>query len=115
MLQFERTRTAGLAWPILLTGAIAAFALRNRDVAGGASPGSGATIAVSEIVSRLPALAHSAVAVGDRAVLLLFRAAIAPANVAFSTLESEFRFGLRALTHLAALLHSVSFYLLHTT
>jgi hypothetical protein len=109
----ERTRTVGLAWPILATAAIAAFALRNRDIAGGGSPGSGATIAVSEIVSRLPELAHSAVAVGDRALSVLFRMAITPPSLAVSALQSEFRFALTALAGLDSAFHSASVYLLH--
>jgi len=109
----ERTRTVGLAWPILATAAIAAFALRNRDIAGGGSPGSGATIAVSEIVSRLPEIAHAAVAIGDRALLLVFRVAVTPANLALVTLQSEFRFAFSAVAGLESILHSASVYVLH--
>jgi hypothetical protein len=113
MLRLETSRTAGLAWPGLATGAIAALLWRSRDFANGTSPGSGVTIALSEMISRIPELAHSAVSVGDRAMMLLFRIAITPPSLAVSALESEFRFAFAALAGLGSVLHSASAWLLH--
>jgi hypothetical protein len=111
MLRLEKSETAVLAWPGLATGAIAALLWRSRDFANGSSPGSG--VALSEMVSRIPDLAHSAVSVGDRAMMLLFRIAITPPSLAVSALESEFRFAFAALAGLGSFLHSASAWLLH--
>ena len=108
-----RTSRIGLRYPVLITAATAAFLLRGREIAGGASPGSGVTIAGVEMVSRISALMHFFVSTGERAVSLLLRVAIAPVHLAFATLQSEFAFAFAAVDGLGSVLHSASFYLLH--
>jgi hypothetical protein len=114
MLRFETLRTAGLVWPIAATAAVSALALRSRDFANGSSPGSGVTIVLSELLSRIPELAHAAVSVGDRATMLLVRMATAPASFAVSVLESEFHFAFAALGSLGSTLQSAASVLFHT-
>jgi hypothetical protein len=113
MLLRDSKSTAIFAYPAIATAAVTLFLLRNRPIADGSSPGSGVTIAVSEVLSRLPDVAHWAIVTSDRALSLLFHAAAAPANLALATMEAEFRFAISAIGSLSSVFHALTAHLLH--
>lgn len=113
MLLREKKRTAFLAYPAIVTTAVALFLLRNRQITNGSSPGSGVTIAGAEFFVRLSAAVHAAVLLGEQGLALLLRIAAAPVIFALSTAETEFRVGLGAADGINAFLQHAAVYLTH--
>ncbi|HEX3429611.1 MAG TPA: hypothetical protein VHT03_01890 [Rhizomicrobium sp.] len=109
----ESTRTARAFYPFLASATVATFLLRGRQIASSNSPGSGVSIAGSEILMRFSAIAHAALSLAVGALSLLFRLVLAPPHFAVATMESEFRIALYAVEHGVSLLHLATTYLLH--
>jgi hypothetical protein len=108
------TETRRVLYPAAATVALTALLLRSRDFANTGSPGSGVTIAMSEVASSLPEVAHLAVTIGERGLSLLFSVALAPLQLAYATLTSESHLAVRAIAELSSVLQSASVYLVHT-
>src|SRR5579871_5129657 len=92
----DSARAALALYPGLAMATVAAFLLRARQIAIVNSPGSGITVAGSEVVMRLSALAHAAISIGEGALSILLRVALAPPQLAFAIVEGEFRVALGA-------------------
>jgi len=105
--------TTRVFYPAAATVAITTVLLRSRDFSNTGSPGSGITIALSEVVSRVPEIGHWALTVGERGLSLLLRVALAPPQLVSATLASEFHVAAGAIAQLGSVLHAASAYFLN--
>src|SRR5215469_882595 len=112
MLLHDSKRASLLAYPVI--AAVTLFLLRNRQITGGGSPGSGVTIAGAELLVRVSAIVHAAVAVGTQGFSLLLRIATAPVIFAFTTLEAEGRIAFAAADGIGSFLQHATLFLVHT-
>ena len=112
-LHDSKGSSSALALPMAATAAVTLFLLRNRQITEGNSPGSGVTIATSELLVRGSAIFHAILSVGAQGLSLLLHIATAPANFVFGTLLAEFRTALTAIDSIGAFLQHAAPYLLH--
>lgn len=113
MLLRDSKRLSLAAYPAIATAAVILFLLRNRQITNSSSPGSGATIAVAELLVRASAIIHGIASVGAHALSLLLRVAAAPMIFAISTVEAELRVGLGAADSISAFLQHAAVYLMN--
>src|SRR5205085_11847751 len=106
MSPHSTAKSARLFYAVFGTATVAAFLVRvrsgmNEDSLPGTRP------VGPEVLSRLVGLVHSAVAVGDSVLSLLFRIALAPVNLVFSGTEFVFRTAFAGIETAATILHLV--------
>ena len=113
MLLRDSKSASILAFPAVATTALVLFLVRNRQITNSGSPGSGVTIAGTELLVRVSAIIHAAVSIGAQGFSLLLRIATAPVIFALSTVEAEFRVGLGAIDGINGFLQHAAVYLIH--
>jgi hypothetical protein len=112
MSPHSTVNSARIFYAVFGTATVAAFLIRvrtglNESISPGAKP------VGPEVLSRLAGLVHSVVSIGEGALSLLFRIALAPVNLVFSAAEFVFRAAFAGIESAATILHLAQLYLLH--
>jgi hypothetical protein len=112
MSPHSTAKSARIFYAVFGTATVAAFLIRVRTGIN-ENPSPGAKPVGPEVLSRLVGLVHSVMLVGEGALSLLFRIALAPANLVFSAGEFVFRTAFAGIEGAVTILHVAQIYLLH--
>jgi hypothetical protein len=112
MSPHSTVKSARIFYAVFGTATLAAFLIRVR-LGMNENPAPGSKPVGPEVLSRLAGLVHSVISVGDGALSLLLRVALAPANLVVSTGETVFRAAFAGGEGAATILHVAQIYLLH--
>ena len=104
--------SARIFYAVFGTATVGAFLIRvrtgmNENLAPATKP------VGPEVLSRLSGLVHSVMSIGEGALSLLFRIALAPVNLVFSAAEFAFRTAFAGIEGAVTVLHVAQIYLLH--